>query len=307
MNRYVTHVGSLDENMHRWKLARDWFFKESVQAKAMVHVTPRHLLPGGPGCVATPVLRPSPKRGNLVTAIVIEREPSNSTPELVQDFERRADGLTPRAVNDVSWPLVGTKLWTRKAAELYTETQTLCGQQRKRRDARDAPYIEPPIRKHIEITPPMKASDLSLGLVEARRKHRMPMKSQLIPEYHKSYLKDPNGTVYSGPSSVRGVTPMTRDAIAAEQLHARDTMERALLSTLPTLKQGLSQQKSLWTGHIANRAVVGRYHGVRPLRKLKGPAPLSGNSGASTPGSPANAYAPRNITRGLLMRGGSPC
>ena len=36
-------------------------------------------------------------------------------------------------------------------------------------------------------------------------------------------------------------------------------MERALLSTLPTLKQGLSQQKSLWTGHIANRAVVGRY------------------------------------------------
>ena len=49
-----------------------------------------------------------------------------------------------------------------------------------------------------EITPPMKASDLSSGLVVASRKHRMPMKSQLIPEYHKSYLKDPNGTVFSG-------------------------------------------------------------------------------------------------------------
>jgi len=305
MNRYVTHVGSLQENMHRWKLARDWFFKEGKEAKAMVTPMERHLMPNGPGRVRTPTIGRSAARGSLVTAVVIDRAPSPSRTELVHDFERRADRLTPRAVNDVSWPLVGTKLWTREAAETYTQSQTLCQQQRHLRDERDAPAIQPQdlMSCALPITPPMKPSDLSLALVLGSRKHRMPMKSQLIPQYHTAAHRAASTPPMLSSGSSRGVSRiMTQEQLAQEQIDAVDSMESALLATLPTLKTSLAREKVAWTSHIANRAIVGRYHGVRPLRKLKSPCLLSTSNGATTPGSPAGAFTRPNITRNLLNR-----
>lgn len=313
MNRFTGKTGTLAESMKRWELSRIWFFKDEVTGyQGPAPQIPPHpaTLKGGPGLLEKFKRCETPTRSPLDVKEKLELKPCQSPDDLRDRFEKMAGRLSPRCSRDVTWPLVGNKIWNKHAAGEYNHACRVAEEQRVIRETKP-PVIHAYSDFNIKMKPPMPSSALAAPAVKRNRTGRWPANPELIGAWHRS-----NAHAHAHPRPSTTPHPMAPEQLAEDQEAARHIMERSLLHTLPGLRTTIKAENKKWAEAVKNRTVVGKYHGIRPLKKLETPAHLRYTSAPSSPHQMARETAAlaqvhtgnsRNITQILHGRhGGSP-